>query len=321
MSEANLPADPVVDDDRLRLIFLCCHPVLPRDGQIALTLRLVCGMPVADVAALFLVSEATMATRIAMARQASASLPFRMPPPGALPERLDAVLTVIHLVFTAGHTAPTSDTLTSDELADHAVELARTLRELMPDEREVAGLLALLLLTTARRATRTDAGGRLLLLDEQDRTRWDRATIAEGYRLVTHALRAGPAGRFALQAAIAALHATAPTYADTDWDQILELYDELLKVWPSPVVALNRTVAVAMVDGVAAALAVVDLLEGDPNLARSHYLPSIKADYLRRLGRYAEAVVAYRVAAGLAGNRVEREFLDRRIAECLRESG
>ncbi|OLF11978.1 hypothetical protein BLA60_08055 [Actinophytocola xinjiangensis] len=316
MSEAYLPADPVVDDDRLRLIFLCCHPALPRDGQIALTLRMVCGMRTADIAALFLVPETTMATRIALARQASTGLPFEMPPASALPDRVDAVLTVLHLLFTAGHTAPSSDTLTREDLAGQAVGLARALHALMPDEREVGGLLALLLLTHARRATRTDADGRLLLLDEQDRSRWDRATIAQGYRLVVHALRAGPPGRFALQAAIAALHATAPTYADTDWEQLLDRYDQLLVVWPSPVVALNRTVVVAMVDGVAAALVALTALERDPNLARSHYLPSVKADFLRRLGRYPEAVAAYRVAAGRTGNRAEREFLAGRIAEC-----
>jgi RNA polymerase sigma-70 factor, ECF subfamily len=283
-----------------------------------LTLRLVCGVTTADIAKAFLVPEPTMAARITRAKKkiAATRIPFRMPPAAELPERVDAVLTVIHLLFTTGHTAPSGDTLTRGDLEDRALDLARMLHGLLPDEREVRGLLALLLVNHARRATRTDADGRLLLLEEQDRSRWDRAVIAEGHRLVVEALRGGPPGRFALQAAIAALHATAPTYADTDWEQVLVLYGELLKVWPSPVVALNRAVAVAMVDGPAAALAQISGLERENDLSGYRYLPAIKADLLRRLERFDEAAGAYREALDLVDNEAERLFLEGRLKEC-----
>jgi RNA polymerase sigma-70 factor (ECF subfamily) len=252
-----------------------------------------------------------MAARITRAKKKimAAGIPFRMPAPAELPDRLDAVLTVIHLLFTTGHTAPAGPALTRDDLAAHALDLARMLRALMPDEREVRGLLALLLAGHARRAGRTAPDGRLLRLEEQDRSVWDREAIAEADELVVAALRGGVPGRFALQAAIATLHATAPAYADTDWAQILVLYDELLKVWPSPVVALNRAVAVAMVSGPAAALAEVEALERDERLAAYRYLPAIRADLLRRLGRRAEAAEAYERAITLAGNDAERAFL------------
>ncbi|GAB3463741.1 RNA polymerase sigma factor [Actinophytocola sediminis] len=322
VSEVYIPADPVVHDDRLRLIFMCCHPALPQEGQIALTLRLVCGLSTPDIAKLFLVSEATMAARITRAKKkiAATRIPFQVPPAGALPDRVDAVLTVIHLLFTTGHTAPSAETLTRGDLEDRAVDLARMLRDLMPDEREVRGLLALLQLNRARRATRTDASGRLLLLEEQNRSLWDREAIEEGHQLVVRALRGGPPGRFALQAAIAALHATAPSYAETDWGQLLIIYDELLKVWPSPVVALNRTVVLAMVDGLGPALAEIELLEGNKDLAGFHYLPAVKADFLRRLERYAEAGAAYQQALDLTDNDAERAFLTGRIAECAEKS-
>ncbi len=309
--EPDVAAEPVSYDDRLRLVFLCCHPALAVEAQVALTLRLVCGVSTPDVARAFLVPEPTMAARITRAKKKimAAGIPFRMPAPAELPDRLDAALTAIHLLFTTGHTAPAGPALTRDDLAAHALDLARMLRALMPDEREVRGLLALLLAGHARRAGRATPDGRLLRLEEQDRSVWDREAIAEADELVVAALRGGAPGRFALQAAIATLHATAPAYADTDWAQILVLYDELLKVWPSPVVALNRAVAVAMVSGPAAALAEVEALERDERLAAYRYLPAIRADLLRRLGRRAEAAEAYERAITLAGNDAERAFL------------
>ena len=236
-------------DDRLRLIFTCCHPALAREAQVALTLRLVCGVSTPDIAQAFLVSESTMAARVTRAKKkiSAARIAYRVPRAEELPDRLDAVLTVIHLLFTTGHTAPSGEHLVRADLVGPGHRAARMLQQLMPDEREVRGLLALLLLTDARRATRTGPAGQLLLLADQDRSRWDRAAIEEGHVLVVAALRGGRPGRFALQAAIAALHATAPSYAETDWAEVVALYDELLRVWPSPVVALNRAVAVAMV--------------------------------------------------------------------------
>lgn len=309
--EAVGAAEPeaAVADDPLRLVFLCCHPALAAEAQIALTLRLACGVPTPDVAAAFLVSEPTMAARLTRAKKkiVAAGIPFRMPAPDELPDRLDSVLSVLHLLFTTGHTAPAGPSLTRNDLAEQALRLARLLHERLPGEREVRGLLALLLANHARRATRTDADGRLLRLSEQDRTAWDAAAVAEADALVIGALRGGRPGRFALQAAIATLHATAPAYADTDWPQILVLYDALLRAWPSPVVALNRAVAVAMVDGPAAALAEVEALEREGRLAGYRYLPAVKADLLHRLGRDAGA--AYEEAMTLAQNDAERAFL------------
>jgi RNA polymerase sigma-70 factor (ECF subfamily) len=314
--EPQAPEPAPVDDDRLRLVFLCCHPALAPEAQVALTLRLVCGVATPDVASAFLVPQATMAARITRAKKkiAAARIPFRMPGPDRLPARLDAVLTTVHLLFTTGHTAPTGPVLARDDLAAHALDLARMLHALLPGEPEVRGLLALLLANHARRATRTGPDGRLLRLAEQDRSVWDRAAVAEADELVVAALRGGPAGRFALQAAIAALHASAPTYAETDWPQILAVYDALLRVWPSPVVALNRAVALAEVDGPDAALTAVDGLDGDPRLAGYRYLPAVRADLLRRLGRTAEAAVDYRRAIALTDNDVERRFLSERLA-------
>jgi RNA polymerase sigma-70 factor (ECF subfamily) len=311
------PAGEPAPDDRLRLVFLCCHPALALASQVALTLRLVCGVPTPDVAQAFLVPEATMAARITRAKKkiAASGIPFRMPGPAELPGRLDAVLTVIHLLFTTGHTAPAGPALTRDDLADHALHLARVLHAQLPREREVSGLLALLLAHHARRATRTAPDGRLLLLEEQDRTAWDRETIAEADRLVVRALRGGDPGRFALQAAIATLHAVAPSAEETDWPQILVLYDELLRRWPSPVVALNRAVAVAMVHGPAAGLAEVEALEQDPRLRDYRYLPAAEADLLRRLGRAGDAAAAYERAIALTANEAERAFLAGRLAE------
>jgi RNA polymerase sigma-70 factor (ECF subfamily) len=307
----------VIPDDRLRLVFTCCHPALAVEAQVALTLRLLCGLTTAEIARAFLVSEATMAARITRAKKkiAVARIPYRIPPVHELPDRLDAVLTVVHLLYTTGHTAPEGDRLVRPELVERALDLARMLNTLMPDDREVRGLLALLLLNDARRAARTGERGRLLLLEEQDRSLWDRQAITEGAELVRQALRRGRPGRFALQAAIAAVHAEAPTYADTDWREILGLYDALLAVWRSPVVELNRAVALAMVEGPTAGLAAMNMVAGDPRLAAYPYLQAARADLLRRLGRRDEAAEAYQAALELATNRAERSFLAQRLHE------
>jgi len=244
---------------------------------------------------------------------AAARIPYVVPPADALPARVDAVLTVIHLLYATGHAAPSGEDLVRADLTARALDLARMLRLLLPADREVAGLLALLLVHEARRSTRVDDQGRLLRLEDQDRSAWDRALIAEADRLIIGSLTAGPPGRFALQAAIAALHAQAPSYAETDWSQILTLYDELLRIWPSPVVALNRAVALAEVSGPAEALLAIESLETDGRLAGYRYLPSTKADLLSRLGREAEAAAAYREALALTENAAEQEFLVGRL--------
>jgi RNA polymerase sigma-70 factor (ECF subfamily) len=303
-------------DDRLRLIFTCCHPALAREAQVALTLRLVCGLSTADIARLFLVSEPTMAARMTRAKKkiAAARIPYRVPQPAELADRLDAVLTVIHLVFSTGHAAPSGDLLVRPELVSRAIELARLLITLMPDEREARALLALMLLIDARRASRADPDGELILLAEQDRSSWDRTLIAEGEAILASALRGGRPGRFLLQAAIAAVHSHAERYADTDWAQIAGLYDLLWQYWPSPVVQLNRAIALAMRDGPAAGLAALAEIP-DGALAGYHYLPAARADLLRQLGRDGEAAEQYRTALALAGNAAERRFLQRRLAE------
>jgi RNA polymerase sigma-70 factor (ECF subfamily) len=321
------PADPgeddMIPDDRLRLVFTCCHPALAREAQVALTLRLVCGLTTTEIAQAFLVPEPTMAARVTRAKKkiSAARIAYRVPGAAELPDRLDAVLTVVHLLYTTGHTAPAGHNVVRADIVERALDLARMLRSLMPDEREVRGLLALLLLTDARRATRADADGRLMLLADQDRSRWDHAAIAEGKELVPGALRGGQPGRFALQAAIAALHAEAPAYDQTDWPQIVQLYDALLAVWPSPVVALNRAAAQAMAQGPAAGLAEIERLEQEGRLADYRYLPAAKADLLRRLGREAEAAQAYQSALALTENAAEREFLARRIGEVSGPAG
>ena len=307
-----------IPDDRLRLVFTCCHPALAREAQVALTLRLVCGLTTEQIAHAFLVSEPTMAARVTRAKKkiSGARIPYRVPDSHELPERLDAVLTAVHLVFTAGHTAPTGDTLVRPDLVDRAIELCKVLVDLMPDEREVRGLLALILLTDARRMTRVDEDGHLVLLEDQDRSRWDHAAIERGRVMVLEALRGGRPGRFVIQAAIAALHAEAPTFADTDWAQIVDLYELLLDSWPSPVVALNRVVAVGFRSGAEAGLQALEQLEAEegPALSTYHYLPATRADFLRRLGRDQAAAAAYRRALALAQNDVERAFLEGRLA-------
>lgn len=309
--------EDAVPDERLRLIFTCCHPALAQEAQVALTLRLVCGVSTPDIARAFLVSEPTMAARITRAKRkiSGARIPFRVPRSAELPDRMRAVLGVIHLLFTTGHTAPSGAALVRTDLVERAVQLTRMLRALMPDEPEVRGLLALLLVTDARRATRVDADGRLLRLEEQDRSLWDRTAMAEAHDLIVAGLRGGQPGRYVLQAAIASLYAEAPSYDRTDWPQIVELYDRLLDVWPSPVVALNRAVPMAMVAGPDAALAEVEKLDLDGSLSGYQYLPAVKADLLRRLGRPDEAAEAYQQALDLTTNEAERAFLAARLAE------
>ena len=311
-----------IDDDRLRLIFTCCHPAIAPESQVALTLRLVCGLTTAEVARSFLVQEATMAARITRAKKkiAAARIPYRVPAADELPTRIDTVLTVVHLVFTTGHTAPAGSDLVRTDLVERALHLARMLRTLLPDDPDVAGLLALILLTDARRSSRTAEDGTLTLLPDQDRSRWDADEIAEGLALVREALGRRPPGRFALMAAIAAVHAEAPTWSATDWAELVGLYDLLARIWPSPVVSLNRAVAVGFAQGPEAGLAALDALADEPQLATYGYLASARADFLRRLGRPAEAAVAYRRALELTDNAVEAEFLAARLAEAERDA-
>ena len=319
--EGGRDAEPVgpVSDDRLRLIFTCCHPALAPSAQIALTLRLLGGLQTPEIARAFLVPEATMAARITRAKKkiAAANIPYRVPGDAELPDRLRPVLAVVYLVFNEGHTASAGEELTRADLCAEAIRLARLLAELMPDEAEVRGLLALLLLTESRRAARTAPDGALVLLPDQDRSRWDRDLIAEGQALVRACLRRNQPGPYQIQAAVSAVHSDAPTAADTDWGQILALYDQLLVVAPTPVVALNRAVALAEVKGPAAALAEVAGLD----LAGYHLFHSTRADLLGRLGRHAEAAGSYAAALALATNPAERAFLEERGATARRKAG
>jgi len=291
-----------VSDDRLRLIFTCCHPALSTQAQVALTLRLLGGLSTTQVARSFLVGEATMAGRLVRAKRKikAARIPYRVPEAHELPDRLRPVLTVVYLVYTAGLASPAEPGLCAE-----AIRLARVLAALMPDEPEVAGLLALLLLTESRRASRTRPDGSLVLLGEQDRTRWDRALIAEGQAIVRRCLRRNQPGAYQLQAAINAVHADAATLQQTDWSQIVALYDHLLGFAPTPVVALNRAIAIGEVQGAAAALALVEELDLDSY----HPFHAARADLLRRLGRHREAAAAYQRAAAMAPTDAERDFL------------
>ena len=318
--ESALPSDSdlaSIADDRLRLIFTCCHPALSSETQVALSLRLLCGLTTSEVARAFLVTESTMAARITRGKKkiATSHIPYRVPTVEELPARVETVLSAIHLVFTTGHTAPSGSDLVRRDLVDRALDLARLLRTLLPDDAEVAGLLGLIILTDARRQTRTSSDGALLLLSEQDRTQWDHGAISEGAALVREALRTRPAGRFVLMAAIATIHAEAPSWDETSWDEIVALYDLLLIVWPSPVVALNRAVAVGIADGPEAGLEALSDLTSDGALLGYNYLASTRADFLRRLGRKDEARLAYEEALSQCENEVERAFLVSRLRE------
>ena len=306
-------ADSVLRDDMLRLLFTCCHPALSFEARTALTLRAVCRLTTAEIAAVHLVPEPTMGQRISRAKKkiAVARIPYRVPDDHQLPERLPGVLAVIHALFTAGHHAPAGDALVRVDVADEAVRVARLVHDLVRDEPEAAGLLALLLATNARREARVDEGGDVVLLADQDRSRWDHAAIGEAHDLVDTALRRKKVGPYQVQAAISCLHGLAPTWDDTDWPQIVELYRLLEQLQPTAVVRVNRAVAEAELAGPAAGLALLERADG---LDAWHLWWSTRADLLRRLGRAEEAAGAYRRARDLAGNEPDRRFLDRRLS-------
>jgi RNA polymerase sigma-70 factor, ECF subfamily len=308
-------ADTPITDDRLRLIFTCCHPALPLDGRVALTLRTLGGLTTPEIARAFLVPEPTLAQRLVRAKRKirDAGIPYRVPPRELLPERLGGVLRVLYLVFNEGYAASSGDSLVRRELTTEAIRLARLVVTLLPDEPEAAGLLALMLLHDARREARTTPAGDLVLLEDQDRGQWDADRISEGQGLITAALRAGRAGAYQIQAAIAALHDEAPSWAETDWAQISGLYRRLVVLDPSPVIELNLAAAVAMADGPAIGLALMDGLAAGGSLETYPYLHAARADLLRRLDRRSEAATAYRRALELTDNRAEREFLQRRL--------
>ena len=306
-----------VPDDRLRLMFTCCHPALALEARVALTLRTLAGLTTAEIARAFLASEPTMAKRLVRAKQKiqHAGIPYRVPPAHLLPERVPGVLGVLYLLFNEGYSASAGPDLVRVNLSAEAIRLARVLARLMPDEPETSGLLALMLLHDARRSSRLDASGDLVTLEDQDRSQWDAGAISEGVSVLEAALRRGRAGPYQIQAAIAACHATASAAELTDWAQIALLYERLLSFLPTPVVKLNHAVAVGMAAGPSASLSLVASLEASGALAGYHLLPATRADFLRRLGRSAEAFAAYREALELASTDAERRFLARRLAE------
>ncbi|HWA13315.1 MAG TPA: RNA polymerase sigma factor [Burkholderiales bacterium] len=305
-----------LEDDRLRLIFTCCHPALTSDAQVALTLREVCGLTTEEIARAFLTPPTTLAQRIVRAKNKirDAGIPYQVPERPELPQRLESVLRVVYLVFNEGYAASAGESLTRHDLSAEAIRLGRLLHELLPNP-EVMGLLALMLLHESRRAARTSAGGDLVLLDQQDRSRWDRALIAEGVALVERALSTPGFGTYALQAAISAVHAGAADSASTDWAEIVGLYDVLMRTDPSPVVELNQAVAVAMRDGPAAGLVLVDAILARGDLADYHLAHSARAELCRRLGHHDQARASYRQALALARVAPERRFLERRLEE------
>ena len=309
--------DGVADDD-LRLIFTCCHPALPADARVALTLREVCGLTTEEIARAFLTSAPTVAQRIvrAKAKIRDAGIPYQVPSSGDLPERLETVLQVVYLVFNEGYSASAGESLTRADLSTEAIRLGRLLADLLPNP-EVLGLLALMLLQESRRTARVDANGDLILLEDQDRGLWNREFIREGQALVERALNSDGYGPYTIQAAIAAVHASAQTAADTDWSQVVVLYDVLLRVLPSPIVELNRAVAVAMRDDPSAGIALIDQLLANDQLSDYHLAHSARADLYRRLGRKKEAIESYKAALNLAKLEPERRFLERRLASLV----
>jgi RNA polymerase sigma-70 factor (ECF subfamily) len=308
---------PTIEDDRLRLIFTCCHPALSLEAQVALTLRLVCGLDTYEVARAFLVQESTMAARITRAKKkiVQSRIPYEIPGREHLAQRVSSVLDVVYLLFTTGHTAPEGNDLVRHDLVRRSLDLARMLRTLLPGDASVTGLLALILLSDARSTSRVNASGQLVLLSDQDRALWDRQALEEGQALTRESLAQPPFSRFALMAGIAAVHAASPSWQETNWTEIVAFYDQLMHTWPTPIVALNRAVAIGLEQGPTEGLRLLDELRGDPTLADYSYFSSARADFLRRVNRLDEAREAYHEALERTKNETEKTFLRGRINE------